>query len=241
MKKNHFVITTNKAEIINYENQPKGFTLIELMIAMVVGLVLLAAVYSVFILQNKELNKQEQIAVMQDNARMAMDMMTREIMMAGYGPESLTIPLTRCIGATPTTKPSSPYSCLGIVAANASFISFSADLDGNGDLTGANENITYDRDESPAGSGIYALRRKPNSGYPQPVVENIFPSATELALAFTYLPATGTTPTTNLNEIRRIQITVTARTANIDPNTGNYYYYTLKSYVTPRNLQLSGF
>ena len=50
----------------------KGFTLIELLIAMFVGLIVLGATYAVFIAQNKELNKQEQVAVMQQNARMAM-------------------------------------------------------------------------------------------------------------------------------------------------------------------------
>lgn len=93
----------------------KGFTLIELMIAMAVGLVLLAAVYSFFILQNKELNKQEQVAVMQDNARMAMDMMTREIMMAGYG---ATSSLPRCVGTTTATN----TPCVGITAANTNSI-----------------------------------------------------------------------------------------------------------------------
>lgn len=210
---------------------PKGFTLIELMIAMAVGLVLLAAVYSVFIVQNKELNKQEQIAVMQDNARMAMDMMTRDIMMAGYGPGTLT----RCTGTTPTTAPaSSPYSCLGIVSANAGFISFSADLNGNGVLTDPGENLTFDRYQSPAGSGNYALGRTSN-GTKSPVVDNVS------ALAFTYLPATGTTATTDLSLIRRVQISITTRTANVDPNTGNYLYYNLVSVVVPRNLGISGF
>jgi prepilin-type N-terminal cleavage/methylation domain-containing protein len=39
-----------------------GFTLVELLIAMAVGLIVLAAIYGVFTLQNKELKTQEQIA-----------------------------------------------------------------------------------------------------------------------------------------------------------------------------------
>lgn len=213
---------------------PKGFTLIELMIAMAAGLVLLAAVYSVFLVQNKELRKQEQITEMQQNARMAMEMMSRDLMMAGYGPKSLTSPLTRCTGATPTTKPSSsPYSCLGIVVANAGFISFSADLNGNGNLTEEGENLMYDRYQSGADSANYALGRTSN-GTKQPVVDHVS------ALAFTYLDAGGTA-TTDLSLIRKIQVSITTRTANVDPNTGNYRTFTLTSMVTPRNLMLSGF
>jgi len=208
---------------------PKGFTLIELMIAMVVGLVLLAAVYSVFNLQNKELNKQEQIAVMQDSARMAMDMMSRDIMMAGYGPSTMA----RCTGTTTATN----TPCLGITAANANSISFTMDgVNGtaDGDYNDANENITYDLYTS---SGVPVLGRKSTtSASKQPAVENVS------ALAFTYLPATGTTPTTNLADIRRVQISITIRTANVDPNTGNYLYYNLVSVVAPRNMvQLPGF
>lgn len=208
----------------------KGFTLIELMIAMAVGLVLLAAVYSFFILQNKELNKQEQVAVMQDNARMAMDMMTREIMMAGYG---ATSSLPRCVGTTTATN----TPCVGITAANTNSISFSADLDNSGSTTsGSNENITYDLYTTAA--GVQVLGRSSNGGSHQPVVENIYPSGTEPALSFTYLKADGSpiTGSPDLSLIRSIQIVITARTANVDPATGNYRYFTLTSKVAPRNL-----
>jgi len=214
---------------------PKGFTLIELMIAMAVGLVLLAAVYSVFNLQNKELNKQEQIAVMQDDAKMAMEMMTREIMMAGYG---VTSTLPRCVGSTTATN--SP--CVGITAANANSISFTMDVTDDsdtgvpdGDRDDTNENITYNLYTT--SDGVPALGRKSKTTQinQQPVVENVS------ALAFTYMPATGTTATTDLSLIRRVQISITTRTANVDPSTGNYRTFTLTSIVTPRNLGISGF
>lgn len=204
---------------------PKGFTLIELMIAMAAGLVLLAAVYSVFLVQNKELRNQEQITEMQQNARMAMEMMSRDLMMAGYGARSS---LPKCAGTTPATN-----ACVGIRAANADSISFTMDVTDNvgtggpdGDRDDANENITYDVNTS---DGVPALRRNT-----QPVVNNVS------ALSFTYLPAPPT-GTINLADIERIQISITTRTANVDPGTGIYRYYTLTSIVTPRNLHLPGF
>lgn len=222
------MIGTDKAEISNVKNQPAGFSLIELMVAMVAGLVLLAAVYSVFTMQNKELKKQEQITEMQQNARIAMDMMSRELRMAGYGPGTFV----RCAGTTTATN----APCLGITAANANSISFTMDgVDGtsDGDRDDPNENITYDVYTS---GGVPALGRKSSTtASKMPVVENVS------ALAFTYLPATGTTATTNLADIRRIQISITTRTANIDPATGSYRFYNLNAVVTPRNLQLSGY
>ncbi|HBJ74910.1 MAG TPA: hypothetical protein DDY86_05195, partial [Syntrophaceae bacterium] len=44
MNKKNFIISTDMSEFSNVKNKPTGFSLIELMIAMAVGLVLLAAV-----------------------------------------------------------------------------------------------------------------------------------------------------------------------------------------------------
>lgn len=222
MNNKHFRIRTDRAEIFNCKNQPEGFTLIELMIAMAVGLVVLSAVYAVFTVQNKELNKQEQIAVMQQNARMAMDMMTREIMMAGYGRSAMT----RCSGTTSTSS----TTCVGITEANANSISFSTDLNDTGVLGGPNEYMSYDLYAS---SGIQSLGRTAN-GNRQPVVENVS------SLNFFYYDASEM-PTTNLANIRRIQIVITTQTANIDPVLGTVRTYTLTSNVTPRNLGLDGY
>ncbi len=122
-----------------------GFTMIELLIAMAVGLVLLAAVYSVFLVQNKELRNQEQITEMQQNARMAMEMISRDLMMAGFGGYNATAILPRCTGTTTATN----APCVGITAANANSISFTMDVTDNagtggpdGDRDDANENIT---------------------------------------------------------------------------------------------------
>ena len=214
----------------------RAFTLVELMIAMAVGLVLLAAVYSVFNLQNKELSKQEQIAVMQDNARMAMEMMTRDITMAGYGPSTMA----RCTGTAMATN----APCLGITAANANSVSFTMDVTDDsetgvpdGDRDDPQENITYDVYTS---DGVPALGRKSSTtAYRMPVVEHVS------ALEFKYYTATGAATqaneTTNVASIRRIKISITTRTANVDPSTGNYRTFTLTSIVTPRNLGISGF
>ena len=62
-----------------------GFTLIELLVALVVSSALIAALYRTLISQQKTYSVQEQVAETQQNLRVAIDQMTREIRMAGYG------------------------------------------------------------------------------------------------------------------------------------------------------------
>ena len=67
------------------EKTCQGFTLVELLIAMALALVILTSLSSTFILQQKTYDVQQQIAEMNQNARAAMDIMSREIMLTGYG------------------------------------------------------------------------------------------------------------------------------------------------------------
>ncbi len=71
---------------MNYydRNNESGFTLVELLIAMTIGLIILTALSSTFLMQRKIYDVQEQVAEMVQTARAAMDMMSREIRMAGY-------------------------------------------------------------------------------------------------------------------------------------------------------------
>jgi prepilin-type N-terminal cleavage/methylation domain-containing protein len=69
----------------------RGLTLIELLIALVLSSILTAVLYRAFISQQKTYTVQDQVADMQQNVRIAMGQMTREIRMAGYGGDILTI------------------------------------------------------------------------------------------------------------------------------------------------------
>ncbi len=63
----------------------KGFTLIELLVAMVLSFIIIGAVYGTFTSQQKTYTVQDQVAEAQQNARMAMNILMRDIRMAGYG------------------------------------------------------------------------------------------------------------------------------------------------------------
>ena len=64
----------------------QGFTLFELLVAIGLGMSVLAVVTTTFIAQAKVYNAQEQIKEMEQNARGVLDMITRELKMAGYKP-----------------------------------------------------------------------------------------------------------------------------------------------------------
>tara|TARA_R110001592_G_scaffold52511_7_gene160663 strand:+ start:1314 stop:2336 length:1023 start_codon:yes stop_codon:yes gene_type:complete len=63
----------------------RGLSLIELMIAMVLGLLLMSGVVSIFLSAKQGYVNQDATSQLQENARFALEMMTREIRMVGYG------------------------------------------------------------------------------------------------------------------------------------------------------------
>ncbi|GIX47670.1 MAG: hypothetical protein KatS3mg131_1881 [Candidatus Tectimicrobiota bacterium] len=193
---------------------PQGFTLVEVVIAMSLGLALLAGTYGFYTGQRKALATRELVAEMQQQARIGMAMLVRELRMAGYDP-------TGTAGA-------------GIVEATATAIRFTMDRNGDGDTNDANEDVRYTAYDS-GGDGDLDLGRRLAASTNQPVAENL------QELHFAYILADGTTTDAPADpgQIRAVQITLVARTAKPDPAyPGGYRTYTLRSAVVPRNLAL---
>jgi prepilin-type N-terminal cleavage/methylation domain-containing protein len=72
----------------------KGTTLIELLIALGISAILIAALYRIFISQHKTYAVGEQTVDVQQNARAAINRMIRDIRMAGFGNLSMVLPVT---------------------------------------------------------------------------------------------------------------------------------------------------
>lgn len=70
---------------MNDSDGSRGVTLIELIIALVLSALVIAALYKTFILQQKTYTVQEQVVDMQQNAKAVVVRMVREIRMAGFG------------------------------------------------------------------------------------------------------------------------------------------------------------
>jgi len=61
-----------------------GFTIIELLVAIAIGLIIMASLFRTFKVQQDSYVMQDQISAMQQNLRAAMHLITRDLQMAGY-------------------------------------------------------------------------------------------------------------------------------------------------------------
>lgn len=68
-----------------------GFTLIEMMIGMALGVIVVAAAFTILTTTSKALRANEQVVGAQQNLRMAMELLTRDIKMAGFGNPGVTV------------------------------------------------------------------------------------------------------------------------------------------------------
>ena len=80
--------------VLNFLKKAKGVTLIELLIALLISAIIIAGIYRTFIHQQKTYATQEQVADMQQNVRVAINRMMREIRMAGFGNVQGVLPVT---------------------------------------------------------------------------------------------------------------------------------------------------
>lgn len=143
-----------------------GFTIIELLIAMAITSVVSTAIYTAFQSQQQSYITQDNVVEMQQNLRAAMNIMVREIRMAGYDP---------------TWEANAD-----IVIAGPNSIHFTKDISEDGDTNDANENITFgfsnlndSNTDGIADNGAALLGRDTGGGF-HPMADNIH------AIAFAY-------------------------------------------------------
>ena len=77
-----------------------GFTLVELMLTLIISSVIIAAIYTAYLAQQRVYLAQEQVAEMQQNIRASMWMINSEIRMAGHGKGDGTNDTSCNVGAT---------------------------------------------------------------------------------------------------------------------------------------------
>jgi len=153
-----------------------GFTLIELMVAIALTGILSAAVFSLFVSQNRTFNSQEQTVSMRQNLRVSLDFIERDIRTAGYDPGN-----TGNFGIT-DIRNRDLNNALAPAGENALW--FTTDIDSSGTLNG-NETISYSIYDFDA-DGINDLARNAGGGR-QMVGEGV----EALGLAYAYADEDG--------------------------------------------------
>ena len=180
---------------VSLKNSFRGFTLVEMVLALAISTIVLAAVYSVFTIANKNFTTQNAAASVQQNLRSAIRLMARDIRHAGLDP--------------------SGSDNFGITYASQSKIRFTMDRDTyNGIVDEANlEEITYDfqNDQDQVVQTLYEGKPSENTAA---LINNI------TNLNFSYFDADNTdlidsglspprVPSDKLADIRTVVISVT--------------------------------
>ena len=190
-----------------------GFGILEVLIALAIGLIVIASLGTAFLSQSKAYGVQDQVVEMVQTGRAAMDIMGREIMMAGYNPSKTP----GFVGI--------PYN------PDPSVIDIYAELDDKAHITYAFNPST-----------LQITRNTNTGGGAQPFAENVTAFSVGYYKGYkegTVDPEDYRTTATQ--EIRQIRIALTVRTRRADrdfaPDNG-YRTHTLTSNFIPRNLNL---
>ena len=232
-----------------------GFTLVELLVVLAIVSIVMGGIYSVFVRSNRVYISQEEVVAAQQEARSALDILGREIRMAGFIAAN-----NKAGGLDPIMAPAwgagTADSAIEIASVNntngTTTLAFKSNLDGtDSDLDGNDDTeavrYVYYHSDYPDSSRRNTLTREVKlwnggwsdlSGGEQLFLENI------QDLTLTYQMADGTTSVspTSLEDIRGVVISLTAQTSiAVEPYEGGKGIRTrqLISNIQIRNLGLS--
>jgi len=241
-------------------NKMKGFTLVELMIAIGVTVVLMGAIYMAVNSAQRHSSAIERKVTAQQDIKPALDLMAMEIGMASYNPPTSSAPQqllwVNPPGGTGTcgSTVGANQSCRGIQEATPNSIAVEMDISGpaagstsDGALGDPNETIRYNY--VTGSTNQYITRATNCAGGNQPFLGNTSVNTRAVRVindtlglpVFRYFNGTGTEifPTTAdqtpIPNIRRIDITLAVETEHVDPNTNQRRRLIYSTSVIPRN------
>ena len=194
--------------------QQRGASLVELLVSMVFVSILMAISYTFARAALMTTRVQAVKTDAQEATVMALDVMARELRMAGFSAAGAALQPLR------TAAPDS--------------VEVVTDLNGDGDTDDSNERIAYSFDDS-----LHQLRRATGGASPQPFIRNVAPMGFQLTYfdaAGVEIPA-GLAGMTNaqLNQVHRIDLALQVELANPDPNVAAPLRSAVSSSVCLRN------
>jgi prepilin-type N-terminal cleavage/methylation domain-containing protein len=189
----------------------KGFTLVEILIALALMSIITTAIYQLYISQYKTWISQDLVTEMQQNARFSIDLMTREMQLAGYDIPS---------GETAIKE-----------ATDTKFTFWSRDLSISGAANVQRRKVSFYQDGANLKMDVVTEAGGADTG--NVVAENVesldFDYYDDQNNQITNLPA-------DMGLIRRVKVTLKVRTSRKDPITLDYKRMTLITELRPRNL-----
>lgn len=201
----------------------RGFTIVELLVAMAIVGLILGAIYAVFTSSNRSYHTQDRVVDTQQGLRVGVDFMVRDIRLAGLDPEETAL--------------------FEIEEATATLIQFTADLNMNGVIDENNrERVAYQFSGSELQRCNLDTAYEDNPGTPPPDrVPQTWDSLIENVnnLTFEYLDAAGNdlgepgTDETELAKVRTVVINMQTQGTNAENQT---FDRTLRTQVRCRNL-----
>lgn len=151
----------------------KGFTIVELLVAMAIAGVVAIGIWSAYKAQKTLMTAQEVVTDLQQNLRSSIFTMTQDIRMAGYDPTMNGNFGITFVGFRDLNNVNN--------AAGNSAIQFTADYDGDGVVDG-NETVTFSLYEFGAAAGTITDLARDNGGGRQLLAQNI----QAIGLAYAY-------------------------------------------------------
>ncbi len=191
-----------------------GFTIAELLIAMALSVIVMGAIYNVFISSNRSFHTQDRVADAQQRVRTGLVFMARDIRMAGFDP-------TRSAGA-------------GVEAATATKLRFTADMNRVNGIEDTNrERITYEYDAA-NNRLLQFLYEGTGSETSQTMIDSVN------TMSFTYLDPDDNTiaapvAAAELGNIKTVVVSLSVRGTDVQ---GNVFTRNLDSRIICRNLNL---
>jgi type IV pilus assembly protein PilW len=198
----------------------KGFSLLEMLIVLAIFTFIVGGIFSNLSQSQIRYQFEQEVAEVQQSGRNAIDIMVREIKLAGFPKASYYD------SAQNWTSANSNKVAAGLITINATNLVFEADVEEDGIV----ERVDYNLSNGTLSRS--AQDKQAGGGAPAAVYQVLANNVT--ALTFTYLDSSHTA-TATASEVQSVQILLTLSTTNVDPQNRNLRTITVQSEASVRN------
>lgn len=201
-------------------NPENGFSLLELLIVLAVFTFILGGIFSNLAQSQIRYQFEHEVAEVQQSARNAIDIMEREIKLAGF-------PKASYYDSTQNwTSANSDKVAQGFITVGATNVVFEADVEEDGIVERVDYNLA-------SGTLSRSAQDKPSGGGAPAAVYQVLANNVT-ALTFTYYDSNGTVTATP-SQVRSVQILLSMNTTNVDPQNRNRRTITVQTLASVRN------